>query len=84
MGTIEFDRDHQPSTNFFTGGTSTTNQYNFSFNGEGFVTGTNLQVGFNNEYASTSNAIAELSPELYSTFKAQVDATPAARARVFG
>lgn len=70
-GTIQFDRDHQPSTNFFTGGTSTTNQYNFTFN-QGFVTGTNLQIGFDNEYASTSNAIAELSPELYSTFKATV------------
>ncbi len=70
-GTIEFDRDHQPSTNFFTGGTSSTNQYNFSYN-QGFSTGTSLQVGFNNEYASTSNAIAELSPELYSTFKAQL------------
>ena len=70
-GTIEFDRDHQPSTNFFTGGTSSTNQYNFSLN-QGFVTGTNLQVGFNNEYATTSNEIAELSPELYSTFKAQL------------
>ena len=68
-GTIQFDRDHQPSTNFFTGGTSSTNQYNFSFN-QGFVTGTNLQVGFDNEYATTSNEIAELSPELYSTFKA--------------
>jgi len=70
-GTIEFDRDHQPSTNFFTGGTSSTNQYNFSVN-QGFVTGTNLQVGFNNEYSTTSNSIAELSPELYSTFKAQL------------
>ena len=69
--TVEFDRDHQPSTNFFTGGTSSTNQYNFSFN-QGFVTGTNLQIGFNNEYATTSNSIAELSPELYSTFKAQL------------
>ncbi len=68
-GAIQFDRDHQPSTNFFTGGTSSTNQYNFTVN-QGFVTGTNLQVGFDNEYASTSNEIAELSPELYSTFKA--------------
>jgi outer membrane protein TolC len=68
---IQFDRDHQPSTNFFTGGTSTTNIYNFTVN-QGFVTGTNLQVGFSNEYSSTSNEVAELSPELYSNIKTTV------------
>jgi len=69
--TIQFDRDHQPSTNFFTGGTSTTNTYNFTLN-QGFVTGTNMQVTFDNTYAATSNYIAELSPELYSNVKATV------------
>jgi outer membrane protein TolC len=68
---IQFDRDHVLSTSFFSGGTSTTNQYNLSFN-QGFVTGTNFQVAFNNEYATTSNETAEYSPELYSTFKAML------------
>jgi outer membrane protein TolC len=66
---IQFDRQRAPSTSFFTGGTSTTNTYDFAYN-EGFVTGTNLQFGFNNTYASTSNAITEFSPQLSSNFKA--------------
>jgi outer membrane protein TolC len=70
-GTIQFDRDHLPSSSFFSGGTSSTNTYNFTVN-QGFVTGTNFNVSFNNEYATTSNTTAEFSPELYSTFKAQV------------
>jgi outer membrane protein TolC len=69
--TISFDRDHLPSTSFFSGGTSSTNIYNFSVN-QGFVTGTNLQVAFNNEYATSSNSTSEFSPELYSTYKATV------------
>jgi len=66
---IQFDRLHQPSTSFFTGGTSTTNTYNFTYN-QGFVTGTNFQVGFDNTYAATSNAITQFSPELSANFKA--------------
>ncbi|WP_420239412.1 TolC family protein [Telmatobacter bradus] len=68
---ISFDRDHAPSTSFYTGGTSSTNQYNFTLN-QGFVTGTNLAVAFNNEYASSSNAVNLFSPELSSTFKVTV------------
>ena len=36
------------------------------------MTGTNLNVAFNNEYATTSNSTAQFSPELYSTYKATV------------
>ena len=68
---VSFDRDHLPSTSFFSGGTSSTNNYNFSVN-QGFVTGTNLQVAFNNEYATSSNSTSEFSPELNSTYKATV------------
>ena len=68
---IQFDRQRSPSTSFFTGGTSTTNTYDFTYN-QGFVTGTNLQFGFNNTYAATSNAITEFSPQLSSNFKATV------------
>jgi outer membrane protein TolC len=66
---IQFDRDHVPSTSFFSGGTSSTNTYDFAYN-QGFVTGTNLQVAFNNQYATSSNATSEFSPELYSNYKA--------------
>jgi len=68
---VNFDRDHLPSSSFFSGGTSSTNNYNFAVN-QGFVTGTNVNVAFNNEYATTSNSTAQFSPELYSTYKATV------------
>ena len=70
-GAIQFDRDHSPSTSFFAGGTSTTNTYNFNYN-QGFVTGTALQFGFNNTYATTTNGTTLYSPQLSSNFKATV------------
>jgi len=69
--TISFDRDHTPTTSFFSTGTSSTNAYNFNLN-QGFVTGTNLQLAFNNNYASSNNTVTEYSPELSSSFKATV------------
>ncbi len=69
--TVSFDRDHLPSTSFFSGGTSSTNLYNFAV-AQGFVTGTNLQVAFNNEYATSSNSTSQFSPELLSNYKATV------------
>jgi outer membrane protein len=66
---IQFDRDHLPKTSFFSSGTSSTNTYNFNLN-KGFVTGTNLQVGFNNTYATTTNTVTLYSPELLSNYKA--------------
>jgi outer membrane protein TolC len=68
-GTIQFDRDHNPSTSFFSGGTSTTNTYDFAYN-QGFVTGTAFQLGFNNTYATTTNGTTTYSPQLSSDFKA--------------
>jgi outer membrane protein len=67
--TIQFDRDHLPSTSFFSIGTSSTNNYNFTFN-QGFVTGTSFQVAFNNTYATTNNTVTLYSPELLSTYRA--------------
>ena len=69
--TLQFDRASAPSTNFFTGGTSTTNTYNVGYN-QGFVTGANLAVTFNNVYATSTNAITEFSPQYSSNFKAQL------------
>ncbi len=68
---IQFDRQRAPSTSFFTGGTSSTNDYNFSVS-QGFVTGTNFQVAFNNTYATSSNPVTQFSPELYSSFRATI------------
>jgi outer membrane protein TolC len=68
-GAIQFDRQTSPSTSFFTGGTSSNNTYNFTAD-QGFVTGTDFKVGFNNTYATTSNGITLFSPQLTSSFKA--------------
>jgi outer membrane protein TolC len=68
-GAIQFDRAHAPSTSFFSGGTSTTNDYNFSWD-QGFVTGTSFTFAFNNRYATTSNGVTLYSPQLTSSYKA--------------
>jgi len=68
-GAIQFDRQTTPSTSFFSGGTSSTNTYDFTFN-QGFETGTAFALGFNNTYATTSNGITLFSPELTTSFKA--------------
>ena len=70
-GTVSFDRNHLPATSFFSTGTSSTNKYNFIFN-QGFVTGTNFQFAFNNTYATTNNTVTLYSPQLLSTFNAQI------------
>jgi len=69
--TLQFDRASAPSTSFFTGGTSTTNTYNVGYN-QGFVTGTNLAVTFDNVYATSTNGVTEFSPQYNSNFKAQL------------
>jgi len=68
---IQFDRDRAPSTSFFSGGTSSTNTYDFTYD-QGFVTGTQFEFAFDNSYASTSNSLTLYSPELSSSFKATV------------
>jgi outer membrane protein len=70
-GSIQFDRAHAPSTSFFTGGTSSTNDYNFTYD-QGFVTGSQFTMTFDNRYATTSNGITLYSPQLTSSFRAQV------------
>ena len=68
---IQFDRKRAPSTSFFTGGTSSTNNYNFTVN-QGFVTGTNFEVDFSNTYATNSNPTSQFSPQLSSSFRATI------------
>ncbi len=68
---IQFDRARQVSTSFFSGGSSSTNTYDFSYN-QGFVTGTALQFAFDNTYATTTNGVTLYSPQLSSNFKATV------------
>jgi outer membrane protein TolC len=73
-GTIQLERAKQLQTNvLFSGGkssfTANTNQYNFNYN-QGFVTGTALQVTFDNTRATTDNPFTSYSPLLQSSFRA--------------
>lgn len=73
-GTIQLERAKQPQTNsLFSGGrtalTTNTDTYDFAYN-QGFVTGTALQVGFNNSRTTSDNPFSSYSPNLQSTFKA--------------
>jgi outer membrane protein TolC len=68
---IQYDRQSSPSSSFFTGGTSTTKTYNFTYN-QGFETGTAFQFGWNNTAANSTNAVTEFSPQYNSSFTAKV------------
>ena len=73
-GTIQLERAKQPQTNaLFAGGrtslTTNTNTYDFTYN-QGFVTGTSLQVGYNNSRVTTDNPFSNYSPTLSSNFRA--------------
>jgi outer membrane protein TolC len=73
-GTIQLERAKQLQTNvLFSGGkpsfTANTDQYNFTYN-QGFVTGSALQVTFNNSRGTTDNPFTSYSPLLQSSFRA--------------
>jgi outer membrane protein TolC len=75
-GTIQLERTKTPQSNtLFSGGksalTTNTNVYNFTYN-QGFLTGTALQVGFNNSRVTSDNPFNNYSPSLTSSFKATV------------
>ncbi len=72
-GTIQLERTTSPEPTPFASGGLTLNQnldqYNFSYN-QGFITGTALQVGFNNSRITSDSIFNAYSPELQSTFRA--------------
>jgi outer membrane protein TolC len=71
-GTIQFERAESPQTSIFSPRAFTnTDEYNFTYN-QGFVTGTALQVGWNNSRSTTNNFFNDYSPELLSNFRATV------------
>ena len=74
-GTIQLQRQTIPqSTPAFAGApaiSQNTNEYNFAYN-QGFITGTALQVTFNNSYITTGNAFSAYSPQLLSSFNTQL------------
>ena len=75
-GTIQLERAKAPQVNtLFSGGksalTTNTDQYNFTYN-EGFITGTALQVGYNNSRVTSDNPFDSFSPQLNASFKATI------------
>jgi outer membrane protein len=74
-GTVEFQRQSQQEPSpAFTGTTKldqNTNTYNFAYN-QGFITGTALAVTFNNNYQTTNNIFSTYSPQLQTSFNAQI------------
>jgi outer membrane protein len=70
-GNLNYDWASAPSTNFFTGGNSTTDTYNVTYN-QGFVTGAAFQFVWDNTRATNTNAFATFSPQFNSQFKAEV------------
>src|ERR1700733_734969 len=73
-GTLEYEAQVAPQLNtLFSGGLSTlttdTSTYNFTYT-QGYLTGTQLQVGFNNTRVTTNNPFSNYSPSLNSSFRA--------------
>jgi outer membrane protein len=73
-GTLEYEAQVAPQLNtLFSGGLTTlttdTSTYNFNYT-QGFLTGTQLQVGFNNTRVTTNNPFSTFSPSLSSSFRA--------------
>ncbi|HUB30234.1 MAG TPA: TolC family protein [Terracidiphilus sp.] len=71
-GSLQFDRLRSPATSSFSPRSFTnTNTYNFTY-AQGFVTGTALNLGWNNSRVTTNNFFQSYSPEILSNFNAKV------------
>ena len=74
-GTIQLERTTTPQPTPFGSGGPTLNQntdeYNFNYN-QGFITGTQLQVAFDNSRITSNGIFNAYSPELQSTFRATI------------
>jgi outer membrane protein len=73
-GQLEYEASTQPQLNtLFSGGlnvlTTDTATYNFNY-AQGFLTGTQLTVGFNNTRVTTDNPFSNYSPSLTTSFRA--------------
>jgi outer membrane protein len=73
-GQLEYEATSSPQSNLlFSGGLSslTTDTSTFNFNYvQGFLTGTQLTVGFNNTRVTTDNPFSNYSPNLTTSFRA--------------
>jgi outer membrane protein len=73
-GTLQFDSAHTQQSSTLITGTNTLNQdtgtYNFGY-AQGFLTGTALNVTFNNSRTTTNSQRSSFSPQLNSSFQAR-------------
>jgi outer membrane protein len=72
-GSLEYEAVSAPQLNtLFSGGlavlNTNTSTYNFGYT-QGFLTGTQLTVGFNNTRVTTNNAFSNYSPSLNTSFR---------------
>jgi outer membrane protein len=71
-GSLQFDRQESPQTNSFSPRAFTnTDTYDFTY-GQGFVTGTALNLTWNNSRTTTTNFFSSYSPQILSNFNAKV------------
>jgi outer membrane protein TolC len=70
-GTLQIDHSKSICTSFFCGNVLNTGTADFAYN-QGFITGTNMSVGFNNTRTASNNSYTSLSPLLNSGFKFQL------------
>ncbi len=73
-GNLQYEALNQQQSNLlFSGGkpvlTTDTSTYNFGYQ-QGFLTGTQLAVTFNNTRVSTNNPFTDYSPDITTTFRA--------------
>ncbi|HEY1265101.1 MAG TPA: TolC family protein [Terriglobales bacterium] len=72
-GSLQFDHSRtlssSPFSDPFTNANTTTSDFGYV---QGFSTGTNLNVGFNNSRTSTSSSVLKFSPQLSSNFRAML------------
>lgn len=73
-GTLQYEKLDTPSSNAFTGApvlSQGVGTYDFAYN-QGFLTGTALNVGFNNSRSTTNSQFSQFSPQFNSSFRATV------------
>jgi outer membrane protein len=74
-GNVQLQREKTPEQNtiFYPSGSlnQNTNIYNFTYN-QGFITGTQLQVAYDNNYTTSNGFFSPYSPSYTTTFNAQL------------
>jgi outer membrane protein len=70
-GTLQLDRNNQPSTSFFSGGFQSTATVNWNYQ-QAFTTGTLMSVTFDNTRFGQANPVPTVSPQLNSNFRLQL------------